>query len=210
MKHPRGRWIAWRKIDDGSGACAESREARLDALLRAGAARELSRGEGRLRWRVLGAITSKRQESTDAPGRIIGALGRRGGALAACAILVAGIGLTWLTASRPRPSAPVGTGLQPRITLDDGAGPAVTATDRGGIGAFARRALTIGPTAAIAVSIESSYQREKERVLSDARVLASSFARRVTAPIAALNRGVQQRQDESVIKPSRSGGDGGA
>jgi len=187
MKHPCGRWIAWRKIDDGSGAGAESREARLDALLRAGAARELSRGEGRLRWRVLGAITSKRQESTDAPGRIIGALGRRGGALAACAILVAGIGLTWLTASRPRPSAPVGTGPQPRITLDDGAG-----------------------TAAIAVSIESSYQREKERVLSDARVLASSFARRVTAPIAALNRGVQQRQDESVIKPSRSGGDGGA
>lgn len=205
MKFSYRRWIAWKKLDDGSGAGAESREARIDALLRAGAERELDRAEGRLRWRVLGAITSKRQESTGASGQIIGALGRRGGALAACAVLAAGIGLTWLTASRLPPSAPAGKGPQPGATLGDGAAP-----DRGGIGAFAKRALTIGPTAAIAVSIESSYQREKERVLSDARVLASSFVHRVTAPIAALNRGVRQRQGENAINPPLPGGDGGA
>ncbi len=214
------RWIAWKKVDDGASAGAESHVARVDAMLRAGAERLVGESAGRLRWRVLGAVSCKGVEAARAKrgsAWIAGSLGRHGGALTACALIAAGFGLSWLS-MRPIP-APTVKGASPILVSGTGGGEVAVGgggggettnaqENRGGISAFARKAVTLGPAAAIAASIELSYQREKERMLADARNLASSFAQRVTAPIAALHRGAEKERSEGDDGPPHQTGGG--
>lgn len=64
----KAKWGAWKAIDDSGGECTPSRDGtsnfaadaarELDAVLREAGAAERKSGEGRLRWRVLEAISS--------------------------------------------------------------------------------------------------------------------------------------------------------
>ena len=194
-KGPWARWKTWIALDNERPAQGTSREARLDEMLRSGASDQVGESDGRMRWRVLGAI-SETKESPRAGGSMAGAIGWRYGALAACAVIVLGFGAMWLAPVTPPSSVP---GAESASTQHERPTP--------GGARFPTMALLQNPMSTLAAQLDQPLERQTERLMNDARKLAGFFAERVTAPIAALHRaGTPAAAPEPSMDDLHSGG----
>ncbi len=191
------RWRSWRDVDAGVTSSTGSREAELDAMLRAGAAQQAKEGDGRLRWRVLGAVSAQRPDSSSTVS-IVGRLGWRWGAVAACAIVAVGVGTVWLNPRAPQ-TASIGRGVQPKPIAESPTTPfRVKSTGL---------AFLQNPMTALAAQIDQPFEREAERLVTDAKKMVSFFTERVTAPISALHRAGSARERlEPVTENVHTGG----
>lgn len=172
------RWKSWNALDAERHEAAGSREARLDSLLRSSAPSQAGECEGRLRWRVLGAVSAGSSAPSD-DRSIVGRIGWRSDALAAAALVALGIGIgaIWFGPAPTRVGSPIAD-----ATTAQTSGPTNGA-----------RKLTVlsflqSPMAAVATRLDQPFERETQKLMADARRMASFFAERVTAPIAALHQ----------------------
>lgn len=187
----REQWKAWTALDEGRADRADGPEARLDALLKeAGARARAEKSDGRMRWRVLGAIGDSSAPSAAATGRRW-----NWRATSAAAVVALGVGgAAWMWGQTGQ-TAPAPT--TPRVTA-----PVVEGTR--GTGRMDLRAMP-NPIAALAARIEHPLEKEKDRLVSSAKQVATFFADRVTFPISAL-----QRKGGEVEEHQGLGGGSGA
>lgn len=188
-KSVNARWRSWIAVDSGRPDGADPRETELDALLRRGAGQCAQSGEGKMRWRVLSAISAQKP-AVQGHGGIIARIGWRSGALAACALIAVGVGAVWLGPSAPQ-SASVAPGT-------GNATEPAQATPAAGRGArLSGLAFLQSPMTALVAQIDQPFEREADRLMTDAKKMAAFFAERVTAPIAALHRSGTSRQERA-------------
>jgi hypothetical protein len=196
-KEPWKRWKSWKALDSGRSEGADARAARLDQMLRAGAADQVGAGDGRLRWRVLGAISAE-QPASKSTHAIAGRIGWRSGVLAACAVLALGLGAYWLgpMATSTGGGTP-GNGI---ATMQ----PAAPDRDDSKLQALI---FLQSPMTALAATLDQPFERETQKLMTDARKMASYFAERITAPIAALNRsGASENERPPTVDDLHAGG----
>lgn len=191
------RWKSWRDIDAGRASNADSREATLDAILRAGAAHQTQEEGGRLRWRVLGAVSAQRSVASDAEP-IVGRLGWRWAAVAACAIVAVVGGAVWINPKTPQ-TKETNLSVQPTPTIESST-PSVSAISAGW-------AFLQSPMTALAARIDQPFEREAERLVADTKKVVSFFAKRVTTPISSLHRaGSDPQKSIPKVDESSTGG----
>lgn len=184
-KGPWARWKSWIAVDSDRPGASGSREARLDSMLRSSAAEQVGEGEGRLRWRVLGAVSAGSAAPHDNRS-VVGRIGWRTGALAACALIAIGIGIgaIWFGPS----AAQVGTPTADAIT---------TSAPADGSRKLTALAFLQSPMSALAAQLDQPFERETKKLVTDAKRMATFFAERVTAPIAALHQATSRPESEA-------------